>query len=347
MPGSVSTDTLKLQKIKSTLQQFNAAMQANSRSLINYLSDKKSEVESNFKRRLECFEENERYRQQAEVNADEDALPRIHEENSCQRCQELAELNDLKALIRMFYMVSDELEHRLHKMSGIYSHTLSRGASTLSKCIQIMDEYFAVTFPGANRLKSTPFRTSGSGQNAVGSSPTQQMRDAAGRWVLTLSDQQKEAIHDYTKELPPYYKNINGVLRGYQNTYDSGNQERSEQIHSALGQTSTPCDITVYRGCSNEALGELSYASEEELVGGIFIDKGYASTSLSRDRAFSDDILLEIHLPRGSHAADIESLSAAGGYEEEVLIDRGQVFQITDVYRDETGRRILSVNAIN
>ena len=57
-------------------------------------------------------------------------------------------------------------------------------------------------------------------------------------------------------------------------------------------------------------------------------------------------MLLEIHLSASSHAANIETLSAAGRYEEEVLIDRGQLFQVVGVHRDENGRRVLEVNAI-
>lgn len=158
---------------------------------------------------------------------------------------------------------------------------------------------------------------------------------------------QKNAIHDYTKEMPSYYKNINGVLRGKQESFDEGNKERSELIHDALSNAHTPCDITVYRGCSSDTLGSLSSVSDEELVNNVFVDKGFASTSMSRGGAFSGDLLLEIHLPAGSNAANIETLSAAGKYEEEVLIDRGQLFQIIGAHRDDFGRRVIEVNAIN
>ena len=57
-------------------------------------------------------------------------------------------------------------------------------------------------------------------------------------------------------------------------------------------------------------------------------------------------MLLEIHLPAGAQAANIESLSAAGRYEEEVLIDRGQMFHIVGAHRNGNGRRIVEVNAI-
>lgn len=172
------------------------------------------------------------------------------------------------------------------------------------------------------------------------------MRTYANNWVSNLSDRQKDAIHDYTKEVPPYYKNINGVLRGHKSNYDAGNEERSELIHQALSSARTPCDITVYRGCSNDVLGDLAFAPDEALTDGVFVDRGYASTSMSRGLAFGGDMLLEIHLPAGAQAANIESLSAAGRYEEEVLIDRGQMFHIVGAHRNGNGRRIVEVNAI-
>ena len=177
--------------------------------------------------------------------------------------------------------------------------------------------------------------------------PAAQMRAYADDWIKGLSAPTKSAINDYTKETPNFYKNINGVLRGLQDSYDPGNAERSELIHQALSNASTPCDMTVYRGCPSEALGDYAFMSDSQLVGGVFIDKGFASTSMAPEGAFNNDVLLVINLPKGSHASNIEALSAAGGYEQEVLLDRGQLFQITNVTRDSFGRRVVHVNTIN
>ena len=345
MAGSVSVDTQKLHNIKSALQQFNSSMQTNATALISYLNEKKSEVEANLKRKIERIEENERSRQQAERNASDDSISSVRTENSRQRQHEASELNELKSLIRMFGTVSDELTYHLRQMTGVYSDTVEKGSSTLGNCIQILDEYFAVTFPGAYNTGNTGSTTGTSSQQSS-LPPPKQMRDYASGWVSQLTDEQKEAIHDYTKEVPPYYKNINGGLRGTHGHYDFGNEERCELIHAALKDARTPCDITVYRGCSASVLGNLAHASDESLVGALFADKGFASTSMSRGLAFNNDMLLEIHLPAGSHAANIETLSAAGRYEEEVLIDRGQLFQVVGVHRDNNGRRVLEVNAI-
>ena len=346
MAGNVSVDTQKLQNIKSALQQFNSSMQSNSAGILSYLAEKKSEVEANLKKRLKRFEANELRRRQTEYNADEDSKADIQVENSRQRQRETEELNDLKSLIRAFGSVSGELEHHLKTLAGTHSDTMAKGVSTLDKSIQILEEYFAIVLPNSNSIATGQSHAGGNSTGYSFLSPPSQMRAYAKEWAENLNDSQKGAIHDYTKEVPPYYKNINGVLRGHTNNFDSGNEERNELIHQALNNAKTPCDITVYRGCSSDVLGSLASAPDSALINGVFVDRGYASTSMSRGLTFDSDLLLEIHLPAGAHAANIESLSAAGRYEEEVLIDRGQMFRIVGTHRDSTGRRVIKVNAI-
>ena len=201
---------------------------------------------------------------------------------------------------------------------------------------------FDVNDQGGDSLASAKQQSSGADV-----SPVSEIRAYSQEWLQQLSENQKTAIHDYTCENPPYYQNINGVLRGKAENFDDGNYERCELIHSALLKTSTPCDLTLYRGGEDAILGDLAFASDDELLYNSFQDNGFCSTSLSQGSAFYNKILMIIHLPAGSHAASIENLSAAGTYEQEVLIDKGCIFHITDVYRDEHGRRIVEVFAGN
>jgi hypothetical protein len=346
MQGNVSVDTQKLQNIKTSLQQFDLSMQSNSAGLLSYLAEKKSEVETNLNKRLKQFEVNELYRRQAEYNADDESKADVLAENSLQRQRETEELNDLKFLIKTFASVSSELEHHLKTLTGTCSETVAKGASTLEKSIQILQEYLAITLPGSCSVAVEQGKAGGRSSSGHPSPPASQIRTYARNWAENLSDSQRDAIYDYTKEVPPYYKNINGVLRGHKSNYDAGNEERSELIHQALSSARIPCDITVYRGCNSDVLGDLAFAPDEALTDGVFVDRGYVSTSMSRGLAFGGDLLLEIHLPAGTHAANIESLSAAGRYEEEVLIDRGQMFHIVGAHKDGAGRRIVEVNAI-
>lgn len=163
------------------------------------------------------------------------------------------------------------------------------------------------------------------------------------KWAETLSKETQSAIRDYTGTK---YRNINAVLRGITHDFDPGNRERAARIHSALQQSSIPSACTVYRGASLEALGAYRNLSDDQLVGLVLIDRGFMSTSLNSGDAFGGEIRLEIHVPEGAQGAYVGYLSECGHYESEVLFDRRQRLEITDVHRDSFGNRIIRANLL-
>lgn len=61
------------------------------------------------------------------------------------------------------------------------------------------------------------------------------------------------------------------------------------------------------------------------LVGKVFTDYGFMSTSLDRNSVLGNkDMLLEIDVPKGAHGAYVGYISSAGHYESEVLFDAVQ-----------------------
>ena len=159
-------------------------------------------------------------------------------------------------------------------------------------------------------------------------------REAATDWVNGLSVEQKSAIVDYTSEVPNYYGNINATLRGKSSGFDEGNAERAAHIHSALQRAVLPVDVTVYRRGGDTILGSQSGKSDAEIIGKSFRDRGFISTAMSKEAARPGNTMLRIKVPKGCHAANIETLSMAGSYEEELLIDKDQVFVITGIEYD-------------
>lgn len=91
---------------------------------------------------------------------------------------------------------------------------------------------------------------------------------------------------------------------------------------------------------SSNALGKLKKLSDKELIGKVFLDKGFMSTSLESNSAFGGDVILEIHAPAGTHGLYVGHISAAGHYEEEVLFDMNQSMRIDFVTRDKFGRNL-------
>lgn len=129
-------------------------------------------------------------------------------------------------------------------------------------------------------------------------------------------------------------------------SFDVGNRENAKNLHAVLENASLPCESTVYRGMSSNALGKLKKLSDKELIGKVFLDKGFMSTSLESNSAFGGDVILEIHAPAGTHGLYVGHISAAGHYEEEVLFDMNQSMRIDFVTRDKFGRRLLKVTII-
>ena len=346
MPGNVSADTAKLESIKNALQQFGVDMHSCIQVIINYIIDKRADAEKVMRSKEKLHLRHEEERRQQELSADESEREAIKAENQRLYHEEVNELSEIRSLFHRFISLSDELITHLRKLNGETSITIDKGASMLAKCIEALEGYLAVQLP-----QST---VSGhASQNSImtnrhGVSSLNRLKTDGKTWAFQLNESQREAIRDYTKELPRYYENINATLRGLVRSFDPGNRERSDLIHAALVQAKMPCDFTVYRGCSYDAIGnDLLRMSDEQIVGQVYFDRGYVSTSMSKGRAFGGDLLLKINLPQGCHAVNIESLSEAGSYEEEVLIDRDQLFQIIGYYSDNDGRRIIEVNLIN
>ena len=150
---------------------------------------------------------------------------------------------------------------------------------------------------------------------------------------------QSQAVKDYTGNL--YYENINAVLRGKAAAFDTGNHERAKQLHQALADARLPTACTVYRGTSSAALGRFQAAEDSQLIGVIIGDEGFMSTSLNREDAFSDELILEIHAPAGAHGVYVGYVSAQGHNESEVLFDKDQTMQITGVRREANGKRVI------
>ena len=348
MTNKVSVDTVKLQKIHNALIDFDTSMSSVAVKMLHYLNHVKLESESYLKRKLAKFEENDARRKYNERTAEEENFEEIREWNRRQRNKEIDELNYLKKQIKDFSKVGNELIHCFQRMTSVQSENISKSSATINKCIQIIEEYYNVSLSNGT-VGSTSANTNSSvvTQNKSGVNGIRDVREYSANWIDSLSEEEKRAINDYTREVPPYYKNINGVLRGKENHFEYGNEERNELLHKALSNANLPNNITVYRGGSSSVLGNLATVADSELIGKTFLDRGYVSTSMSPNTAFRGDVLMVINVPTGSHAACIEELSAAGSYEQELLIDRGQLFSISGVHRDQHNRRIIEVNLIN
>lgn len=195
----------------------------------------------------------------------------------------------------------------------------------------------------ANEYRSYCASDSGMVNSSDSLDASERIKNYGGSFISGLGEQEQNSIRQYTGVS---YANINATLRGLESNFDEGNLEKTISIHSVLQRTELPCECTVYRGISSSALGELATLSDEQLVGQVYIDPGFLSTSLDSSDAFYNDVLLEIHAPAGSHGMYVGSISYVGNNEQEVLFDFNQNMRINSVRTDDSGRRVIDVTLI-
>jgi hypothetical protein len=112
-----------------------------------------------------------------------------------------------------------------------------------------------------------------------------------------------------------------------------------EIIDGVMAKTSLSEPVTVYRGVSYDV-----FEDEDDLTDGFFEDAAYISTSLDRSTAqrFSDGVVMEIRVPEGAHALNMEQWKTSGGSESELLLPRNSTFHvISDTGVDDDERQMV------
>ena len=163
-------------------------------------------------------------------------------------------------------------------------------------------------------------------------------------WSFDLLDEEADAIANYTESR--YYRNINSVLRGFEEKFHEGNAEIVENIRSALSKCDLPEDIIVHRITSQNMLGAIKELPIDKMVNKIIDEKAFMSTSLLEESNFVGDLKLIIEAEKGSKAAYIADLSRCFT-EYEVLFDKGQQMRIKKASKLENGQLELVVKILN
>lgn len=130
------------------------------------------------------------------------------------------------------------------------------------------------------------------------------------------SSSELHAIKHYTSS---GYKSMNRALRYGLAT---GTPEINN-LTNWLERAKLPEEIVVSRKVSSDYA---EFLMENTKVGSVFVDYGFASTSVSHG-TWSGDVKMEIKLPAGAKAALVDHLSANQG-EKEVLVQRGSRFRV-------------------
>jgi hypothetical protein len=166
-------------------------------------------------------------------------------------------------------------------------------------------------------------------------------------WVGALSPGEYAALEEYKRE---GFRSLNRGLREHDGDLamlPSEDRRRAERIDAALNKT-PPLErpVVVHRGRLPDAVLEAFEAGEEDtLVGQVFGDAAYTSTSLGSDiaREYGDssrfpDSVGKITLPRGTKAGYVDTVFDKG--QSELLLPREAKIMIDGAYREGEVYRI-------
>jgi hypothetical protein len=159
-------------------------------------------------------------------------------------------------------------------------------------------------------------------------------------FLESLNESEKEAIREYTGYV---YSGVNSYLRGNEAFGTKDVKKIVKNIDSAMSKASIEESIEVFRGDDMRGLqglmqdgGRRSSWYEKgknlfSLIGKVVTNDSYMSTSAGDvlDQ-YKRGVIYHVSVPEGAQAADISSISRQKS-EREILINRGQEFEIADV----------------
>lgn len=148
----------------------------------------------------------------------------------------------------------------------------------------------------------------------------------------TWPDEEFQALRNYTADSDP----VNFALRGQQPMTPTI-QKWVDNIDQAIGRSTLPEPVIVHRGLRDGFKHALGVEPDDEagmkgLVGRVFREPGYMSTSVGRKAAFDGPYHLMIRVPAGHEGVFIDPYSVFPG-EREIILRRNTHYVIHDVYR--------------
>lgn len=143
---------------------------------------------------------------------------------------------------------------------------------------------------------------------------------------VNLSARESEAMLGYTGAM---FRTLNPRLRAGKGPLAEDKTDL-KHMDAAFAKASTAEDMVVYRGVTGDFFQKLTVGSE-------FVDGGFVSTTsdLKAARNFlrgdrSENVLMEIKVPKGSKAISLGDIGAFAKTEQEILLNRGGKFRVIE-----------------
>lgn len=132
----------------------------------------------------------------------------------------------------------------------------------------------------------------------------------------TLSLEERNVLTKYTQT----YSYLNEPLRGIAYLGDASKAAEFKTdlpvLTGAIAKSQAPHNMIVRRGTYNWTIKELGYGLDELKVGDVFVDKGFLSTAVHRDKGFTLSYNLIIVVPKGAQGIYAEPFSHYTDYKK-------------------------------
>lgn len=142
---------------------------------------------------------------------------------------------------------------------------------------------------------------------------------AHGAWTVT----ERAGLRHYTGG---NYRPMNNYLRGKSSSIESVDLKAVRNAQKGMRPSTRP--ILVHRGTGFSQFGGTHVDSS--IVGKVFRDEGFMSTSVGGSAAFGGAVLLEIECPTGTPMAFVEGITKHPG-ENEMLLAAGTTYRVVSV----------------
>lgn len=184
------------------------------------------------------------------------------------------------------------------------------------------------------------------------------LKNKTENYLSLLDNKQKDALTEYSGSS---YGTINGILRGKVNLPNESSRTRYENLienlSSALNDKTLGQNAKLYRGVYDFHLDDLKLTPadledksedwfKEKLVGKVYTDKAFQSTSIDPSSSFSGKFKIEYNANEDTNGMYIADLSRFPN-EKEFLINKNTSAIIQDVQllTNGSGRKYLKIIA--
>ncbi|MCP1226169.1 hemagglutinin repeat-containing protein [Sebaldella sp. S0638] len=241
--------------------------------------------------------------------------------------EEADRLNKTLGNVQAVSTVRDELHVPLlvtiFTQLGYEAYNKKYGLTDVGGGIQVVGKYA----PEVVARDVTNSMNSGTGQLALPSPVKYTGLPAPIIPTPSLTVNEVDALVKYTGS--SYYENLNNSLRGLDDMWVE-NKVINDSLKNVMNKFTLQEDMTLYRGTSKDGLGKLKNLKPEEMVGEIFTESAYMSTSMKPNIGsdFSDGVTITIKAPKGTSGLNVTKFSEFS--EAEILLDAGQKMKITN-----------------